>query len=377
MAISPRKHKAGDQSRSSVTAVLAAISITTAITAALYIRVSLGESHDNREAMPVSVTEFAITASYSRDLPFLGLIRARRSTDVGFEVPGLLAELLVTEGSAVSAGDTLGHLDTSRLRTRRSAAAANLQRVRSELELARLKSQRQKDLSVSGAVSKEAYDETRLTAQALTAQLAAVSADLDGIDIELIKSELTAPYNGVVAARYVNQGAVVSAGTVVVRLVASEGREAHIGVAVEHAALLLAGDSYNLKLRDQTVPARLRSVRPDVDPATLTTTAVFELPTGINALDGEPVSLLLSETVTATGGWLPVSALIEGERGIWNVYRLVQGEGKSVTAREIVEVLEIRGGQVFVRGTLADGEYVISDGLHRIAAGTPVIAKGL
>ncbi|MEP1594862.1 MAG: biotin/lipoyl-binding protein, partial [Halieaceae bacterium] len=184
MAITPLKQKAGDQGRSSVAAVLAAVGITTVLTAALYIRVSLGENHDNRDAMPVSVTQFVITDSYSRDLPFLGLIRARRSTDVGFEVPGQLAELLVTEGSVVGAGEVLGHLDTSQLTARRSAAAANLQRVRSELELAKLKSQRQKDLSVTGAVSEEAYDETRLTAQALTAQLAAVTAELDGIDIQ-------------------------------------------------------------------------------------------------------------------------------------------------------------------------------------------------
>ena len=377
MAITKLKQTPRDRGRSSLAAVLVAIGITTALTAALYIRVSLGENHDNRDAMPVSVTPFVITKSYTRDLPFLGLVRARRSTDVGFEVPGQLAELLVTEGSVVRAGDTLGRLDTSQLTNRRSVAAANSRRVHSELELARLKSQRQKDLSVSGAVSEESYDETRLTAKALTAQLAAVTAELDGIDIELAKSELLAPYNGVVAARFVNQGAVVNPGAAVLRLVASEGREAHIGVAVEHAPLLVMGESYSLKLRDQTVPAGLRSVRPDVDPATLTTTAVFELPAGIDALDGEPVSLLLSETVAATGGWLPVSALIEGERGIWNVYRITRDEGTTVTAREIVEVLEIRGGQVFVRGTLGDGDYVISDGLHRIAAGTPVIAKGL
>ncbi len=364
-----KQHSKG---RNTVIALSFAAGIIAMISTLLYARAGYGKVADPRAPMPVATTTFSVQQGYARDLPFLGLVRAGQSTDVGFEVPGQLSSLLVTEGTVLRAGDTIGMLDTSQLQSRRAVAVANLQQVQAELELAQLKAQRQKDLSVSGAVSEEAYDVTRLTAQALSAQLAAVTAQLDSIDIDLEKSALKAPYDGVVAARFVNEGAVINVGTPVVRLVASVGREAHIGVAVEYAHLLRQGETYNLKLRDQSVAARLRSVRPDVDPATLTTTAVFELPEGTGTLDGEPVSLNLSKDVSSLGGWLPLSALIEGERGLWNVYRLTTHEGSTVTAREVVEVLEVRGDRVYVRGTLADGERVVADGLHRITAGTAV-----
>ena len=136
--------------------------------------------------------------------------------------------------------------------------------------------------------------------------------------------------------------------------------------------MLNPGEVYPLTLRGVEFAARLRSIRPDVDPVTLTATAVFELPDEAQGLDGEPVSLALQERVEIRGGWLPMSALLEGERGLWTVLRLRDADGQKVGVREAVEVLEVKGNRAFVRGTLGDGQHFISDGVHRIAPGTPV-----
>ena len=62
------------------------------------------------------------------------------------------------------------------------------------------------------------------------------------IDIELEKSRLLAPYDGVIADRYVYQGAVVSPGTPVVRLVELTDQEAQIGVPATMAGTLEIGE---------------------------------------------------------------------------------------------------------------------------------------
>ena len=153
---------------------------------------------------------------------------------------------------------------------------------------------------------------------------------------------------------------------------ASGLREAHIGIAVEQAARLIPGQAYPLVLRDEPVEAKLRSIRPDIDPATLTTTAVFELPSGAAGLDGEPIALTLSEATDVSGGWLPITALIEGERGLWTVLRLGKQDGSTVALREAVEVLHVDGDRAYVRGTLVEGQRVVADGIHRVTPGTPV-----
>jgi hypothetical protein len=168
---------------------------------------------------------------------------------------------------------------------------------------------------------------------------------------------------------------VINPGNPVLRLVAGGAREAHIGIAAEQIALLEAGTTYTLTLRERSLQARLRSIRPDIDPVTLTATAVFELPAEAGGLDGEPVSLALAEEVEMEGGWLPISALLEGERGLWTVLRVVDTGTGTVTAREAVEVLDVRGDRAYVRGSLGDRQLFIADGVHRIAPGTPVALK--
>jgi RND family efflux transporter MFP subunit len=324
--------------------------------------------------LPVAVTTFELAEGYQRETSFLGLVRAGQRSNLGFEVAGLVQALLVREGTVVMAGELVARLDTAQVEARRDALAADLERVRAELDLARLKADRQRDLRETGAVSREAFDETRLRATALEAQLKSAQAQLTGIELVLAKSSLFAPYDGVIAERFVNEGAVVAAGNPVLRIVASGAREAHLGIAVEQAARLVPGERYRLRLRDQDLEAELRSIRPDIDPATLTTTAVFDLPTGSTGLDGEPVTLNLSEWVAATGGWLPVSALIEGDRGLWNVLRVDENKDGITTVREAVEILHLEGDRAFVRGTLAPGQRVVADGIHRVAPGTPVVA---
>ena len=359
--------------RHTVKWLLLAVGCTAALTALLYARAGISGAESQHQALPVAVITFTTTDAYTRETTFLGLIRAGQRSDLGFEVAGLVQELGVREGSRVAAREQVARLDTGQVEARRDALAADLERVRAELELARLKADRQRDLSETGAVSREALDESRLRATALEAQLKSARAQLTGIELVLSKSTLFAPYNGVIAERFVNEGAVVAAGTPVLRIVASDIREAHVGIAVEQAARLQAGASYPLQLRDRDIEARLRSIRPDIDPVTLTTTAVFDLPSGSVGLDGEPLTLKLSETVTESGGWLPVSALIEGERGLWNVLR-IEGDDKGMTTvREAVEVLHLEGDRAFVRGTLGSGQRVVADGVHRVTPGTPVV----
>jgi RND family efflux transporter MFP subunit len=349
-----------------------AVLLAALLTSALHARVDVSETAAPEAPLPVAAAEFTTRESYQRELSFLGLVRAARVSRLGFEVPGTLASLPVREGSTVAAGDILAALDTAPLEARRAATSADLERVQAELELARIKAERQRDLQQTGAVSREAFDESRLRARALQAQLASVEARLRGIDIDLAKSLLRAPYDGVVAERLVDTGAVVNPGTPVLRLIASASREARIGIAAEQAAMLEPGRDYTLSLRGEKLRARLRSIRPDVDPRTLTTTAVFELPAGVRGLDGEPISLTLSERVAVPGGWLPVSALLESARGLWSVLRLEETASGFIAVREAVEVLAVHGSEAYVRGTLVDRQRYVADGVHRVAPGTPV-----
>jgi RND family efflux transporter MFP subunit len=285
----------------------------------------------------------------------------------------VIAEVPVAEGQTVAAGEVLARLDTRSLQTRRSAAAATTLQIGAELELARARVTRQAPLVGSGAISAQGFDDTRLAEKALAARLAAAEAQLASLDVELDKSTLRAPYAARIGRQHLDRGSVTRAGNPVFTLIATGEREAQIGVAVEQAEALSPGAQYRLRLRGEDVPARLRAVRPDVNPVSLTTAAMFTLPEGSLAYDGEPVSISLPRRIEQRGGWLPLSALLEGDRGVWTVLALRQRDGQAVALREVVEVLHVSGDRAFVRGTLNNGDRVIGDGVHRVAPGTRVI----
>ena len=357
---------------SGVLGVAVAAAIVVGLTIALQARVALTQSAPEKSPLTVATTTFELQDSYRRTVAYLGLIVAGRKTDLSFEIPGRIATLPVRQGSQVAAGEVIAQLDDAALLARRDATKADLKRAQAELELARLKAKRQKDLRATGAVSKEAFDETRLRASALEAQVEAVSAGLASIDIELEKSRLVTPYDGIVADHYVHEGTVINPGVPVVRLIETAQQEAHIGVSAARAGELEIGKLYPLKLRGEKIEAALLSVRPDVDPITRSTTAVFRVPSQASALDGEPITLELEETMPLAGGWLPISALLEGKRGLWTVLRIDSSDARHTTLREAVEVLDIQRDKAYVRGTLPSGSLVVASGMHRITPGTPI-----
>ncbi len=361
---------------SSVAGIGLAAVLLAAITAALYAKAGLTRTVPEAHALTVNTVVYKTQTAYQRQVSYLGLVVAGRKANLSFENPGLIATLPVRQGSPVHKGDVIATLDNTLLKAKRAATAADLKQARAELELARLRADRQQELQKSGAVSRDIYDQTRLHAQALAAQVEGMSARLHQLDIEVAKSTLVAPYAGIVADRYVEEGTVIDAGIPVVKLVATRAREAHIGVSVERAQQLNADQSYSLRLRDKTIPARLLTVRPDVDARTRTTTVIFALPDTVATVDGEPVTLQLDESVPTTGGWLPLTALLEGQRGVWNVLRLTEADDGLRTVREAVEVLDVQGERAYVRGTLPANSEVVATGLHRITPGALVVEQG-
>jgi len=349
--------------------VALAIAITLAATSLIEAN-KVTTTSESRAPMPVAATLFSVRSSFQREANYLGVIKAGSDSDIGFEVAGVVTALPATEGKRVAPGEVLAQLGIDRRQARLDAARAAYERVVAERSLADTRQGRLASLLTDGSVSQQEYDDTRFTAQALAAAENSAAAELQSVELELTKSTLVAPYGAVVAERLVQIGTVVAPGTPVLRLVTTTGREAHIGVPVDVARRLIPGASHSLALRDRLIEGRLRSIRDDVDPATLTVGTVFDLPADTAISVGESVRLLVNEPIPMAGGWLPITALLEAPRGLWDVLTITADEkGQYRAHRESVEVIYTRGNEVFVRGTLEEGAAVVASGLQRISPG--------
>lgn len=323
--------------------------------------------------LPVSVVPFTLEETYKTITRFLGVVEASSDSNVGFEVAGVLKSLDVSEGDFVSTGQLIARLDTRQQEAALALVQAQEREVTAQLELARLTLQRAETLHKQDLISQRELDEALLRVQTTVARLQTSQASVRNAEIVIEKSTLMAPFDAVVSRKLAEPGSIIGPSTPIVRLVSVGGREAHVGLSPKFAELARPGKVYPVLVDNTVINARLRSVGQDVDPQTLTVLAVLNLPDDQPVRVGQTVALQLEEEVASLGGWLPITALLEGDKGLWTVLVVRQGgDGSTVTIRESVEVIFNRSDRVFVRGTLTDGDSVVSGGMQRLSPGAPV-----
>ncbi len=327
---------------------------------------------DPTPPLPVASRLLNVEEAYAVTDRYAGRLEPARETPLSFERAGLLIEVAVDEGDAVREGQVIARLDVEPLLVERSQLEAERRQREAALELARLTTERQETLQRQGHASMQRFDEARLSAEGLVAELARIDATIAAIDIDISKSEILAPFAGQVADRFTDEGRVVSPGAPVVHLLESSRAQVRIGVAPAAAATLSAGDRVALTSAGIEMPAIVSAVRPDLAGGTRTVPVLFELAEAPPLPFGEIVELAINRQVPARGAWLPLAALSEGPKGLWVITTVEDSEHGPVTAREAVEVIHVSAGNAYVRGTFADATRVVVNGGNRTAPGQRV-----
>lgn len=330
---------------------------------------------------PVAVATRTLirTDGYAVTRRFVGTIEPARRTDVAFELPGVVDAVLVDEGDLVGAGETIATIDTALLEADRVRLLASTDALEAQAELARLTLERRLQLNERGFASGQSLDEIRLGEVEIAARIAEARAGLAGIDVRLAKSEVRAPFEGRVALRSVDDGAVVEAGRPVVTLIEEREPRMRVGIDPDLAGALGEGTSVGVEIAGSTVRGTVERVLPDLDPATRTLTVLVALdvaPAEAVGLYGRTGTVAVEETIDMRGAWVPLDALREGARGTWTVLTLPSAsDGAVPVAVEAVEVLHADGARAFVRGTFAQGADLIETGPHRVVPGQIAIDR--
>lgn len=302
---------------------------------------------------------------------FHGQVEAAETVDLGFEQSGRLNTLNVDEGDRVTKGEVLAQLDTRILMTERARLEASRDALVAQAELSRRTSARQSELRNRGFASEQAVDNVALGLAAIEAQMAEVDAAIAQVDVQLSQTELLAPFDGVVGARFVDPGAIVSPGTPIIDV--RKGAAPTFRVGIDPKLADLVQDTVPaISIAGQDYPAKFIGFRSDLDPQTRTRTALFEVETD------DPVylaagTLTLESTQEIAGYAVPLTALRDGVRGLWTIITLTPTEdGNHRAEAAAVEIHQIEGDTAFVRGTLDGEALILPDGTHRLVPGSTV-----
>ena len=325
-----------------------------------------------RSALLVRVGLADVSARYRVERAYVGRVQAARQSQVGFELGGQLAAVLVDDGDRVDRNGVLARLDTNRLDAQRAEAAAALAEARSASDFANRSLERNKAAAEFEGISAQELDLAVDAANAAQAGVTAAEARLNRIDVDLEKSVLRAPFDAVVVLRRFDEGQIVGGGQPVLDVLEVAPPEVRVGLSGDLANTLTPGEEHVMRIDGRSIVATLRTVLPVRDPATRTVDAIFTLAEGA-ALPGDLARLELEQPIEEEGVWLPISALAEGSRGLWTAYVAEPLEGTvdssgathSLEPRA-VELLYQGTDRVYVRGALADGDLFVSEGLTRV-----------
>lgn len=303
---------------------------------------------------------------------YVGTIRARYESDLGFRVAGKIAQRLVNVGDAVKTGQAIAKLDPVDLKLAVESNAAELAAAKSSLNQAAAAEQRFKQLLAQGHVSTAAYDQRKATADEARGRVERAERTLDLAKNQSTYATLAADADGVVVALPVEVGQVVAQGQTVARIAQTHEREAVVGLPEARLADARAASATVTLWSNggKRYAATLREIAPQADAASRTFQARFALPEA-----DHDVALGMTATVTLAGegksavARVPASAIINDGRGaaVW----VLDGDGTRV-ARRAIEIEAFGAADVLVTSGLTAGERIVSLGVHVLDEKKPV-----
>jgi membrane fusion protein, multidrug efflux system len=328
------------------------------------------------DAPPLTIAPENVTVIGTADLrsgpAISGTLAPTREATVRAELSGPVTAVLAEEGQAVSAGAVLLRLDDTAIREQARSAESAVRVSREQADLARRNLVRSEQLAVAGALSEQAAEQARAALLAAEAGLADAESRLTGARTLLEKTEIRAPFAGVVSARPVNQGDIVQPGAALVTVVDPSSMELEAAVPLEALQTLRRGSQV-----DFTVPGyegrqftgTVDRINPTADPLTRQVRISATIPNAGGDLVGGLFAQGRVATASARGLAIPFSALdLRGSQPTVTVLR--EGQTAVVIPRlgvrdESLELIEVLDGLVV-------GDTVLLGAARGIAPATSV-----
>jgi multidrug efflux system membrane fusion protein len=320
-------------------------------------------------------TQIVGTGSVVASHEYAAEIRARTESRLAFRVGGKLVRRLVDAGDVVRPGQVLAHLDGQDLRLGQDAAQAALAAARANLEWSEAEFKRYRELRDQGFISGAELDRREAALKSARAQADQLRAQANVQGNQATYAALTSDGAGVVTGVDAEPGAVVQAGTTVLRVAHDGPRDVVFQVPEDRVGQVraLLGQRGALKVRlwgqEDVIPATLREVAAAADPATRTFAVKADLGPQAPVRLGQTARVAIESPPQDGVIRLPLAAVFEqqGRSSVWVLDR----QAMTVSARPVV-VAGAEGNLVLVGGGLAAGQTVVTAGVHALTPGQRV-----
>jgi len=297
---------------------------------------------------------------------FVGTIRPRIESDLGFRVAGKVSRRLVEVGARVQAGQALALLDEADLKLQAEQAEAELRAATGVLAQAAAAETRTKELQQKGYSTDAQLDHAKAADDEARARLNRAQRSVELTQNSLSYATLVADAPGVVTATLIESGQVLSAGQAAIRVARLAQKEAVVAIPETLLGRAKSGEARVSiwSKPDKHYVAKLRELAPSADPTTRTYLAKFSMPdAGDEVQLGMTATVVLSNPASERVARLPLSALFDQGDGP-SLY-VADGKTGSVTLKRVT-VKAYESNDVLISGGVKEGAEVVAVGVQKL-----------
>jgi len=253
-----------------------------------------------------------------RTITASGALAARRDEPVGVAGEGgRVSNVYVDAGSWVRQGQVLASIDRSVQGQEASQLAASIQVARADAALAQNELERSQSLVGRGFVSKADLDRKRAARDAAQARVRVAQAQLGGAQARIGRLDIRAPSAGLVLARNVEVGQVVSgAAGALFRLARGGEMEMRASLSQQDLSRVRTGMAASVKPigLDRTFAGTVWQIAPVIDPQSRQGEVRISIPYDPSVRPGGFAEARIASGST-TAPLLPQSAVLSDEKG--------------------------------------------------------------
>lgn len=320
----------------------------------------------------------------STERKYPSVLQPSSISTLSFEIAGNLFEVKLDVGQIVEKGDVLARIDSTTLVLQVESAEAALRQAQSAAKTSAEDYERKAALLKKGVVTKAAADQAKNAAESAKEKLVQAKKQLATAKKNLTKTELKAPFDGIINTVEVNSFANVTPGTPIATLYSAKAFEASFSVSYDVINLLTVGKKAIVRLADN--PAIMLDAQVSELGARADTVSSFPAVVAVNSNNpdlkaGMAVEVSLEFTVEKGKGFiLPLSVLaLEGkikkpekhsDPGQAFVYVFEKATG--TVKRRAVKIAGIRENSLIIIDGLKLGEHVASAGVSFLRDGQSV-----
>lgn len=187
-----------------------------------------------------------------------GSVLANEEVELRSEVSGKVVKILFKEGSHVKQGNLLVKINDADLQ-------AQLQKAESSKKLLEEKEARQRKLREINAISQEQYDES-------LNELNGLKSEVDLLNAQIQKTEIRAPFDGVVGIRFISEGSYISPATLVARMEDISLVKIDFSVPEKYSNIVQKGNKirFTVEGSSRQYEGTIYAMEPRIDPVTRT-----------------------------------------------------------------------------------------------------------